>query len=158
MQEFSFNKSYFCPFDTSDIPQYNIYGDCMKKITAFLLSLSFVFMLSSCSENSKIILDNSDRSKFIDFYTESDSVYIECELNIYSEKACDVTITAVDYDDVETGLLKSDRLEGITKDGGSIFSLKKGENTVTVLFRGEYAGIYQISKREIPRFIYIAET
>lgn len=135
---------------------YNFFGDFMKKLFSVLIIISVLLSFSACADDTKIILDNSANSKFIDFYTEQDSVYIECELNIYSEKNCKVKISALDNDNVETGLLKSNFLVGINKnDGKEVFTLKSGENTVTVLFKGEYAGIYQISEREIPRFISI---
>lgn len=130
----------------------------MKKLISILIIISVLLSLSACSDRTNIILDNSANSKFIDFYTEQESVYIECELNVYADKDCKVRISALDNDNVETGLLKSNTLVGINKkDGENVFNLKSGENTVTVLFKGEYAGIYQISKREIPRFITIEE-
>lgn len=129
----------------------------MKKLSVILLSALLFFSLVSCStDKSNVIPDNSDKSRFIDFYTEGEYAYIECELNIYTDKDTTVRLGAVDEDDVKTGLLKSSELTGISKDGQSEeFVLKKGENTVTVLFRGDYAGIPEISAREIPRFIYV---
>ena len=132
----------------------------MKKITAVLLCLGIVFALSSCSIEKTPILDNSSNSYFVDFYTDDNYVYIECMLNIYNPNntEAEVTISAIDNEDVEIGLLKSPNLTAIEKDSEKeTFRLKSGENTVTVLFRGEYAGIYQIAAREIPRFIYINE-
>jgi len=135
---------------------YNKNGDFMKKIFSVLLATILTLSFSSCGKETDIILDNSSNSKFIDFYTEDDSVYIECELNIYAEKNTEVKISAVDFDDVETGLLKSKKLTGINKSNGEdTFTLKAGENTVSVIFKGEYAGVYMISNREIPRFITI---
>lgn len=134
--------------------------DYMKKIIAVLLCFGFVFALGSCSIEKAPILDNSSNSYFVDFYTDDDYVYIECVLNIYNPNntEAEVTISAIDNEDVEIGLLKSPNLTGVDKDSEKeTFRLKSGENTVTVLFRGEYAGIYQITAREIPRFIYIKE-
>lgn len=128
----------------------------MKKILSAAIILLSLFLLSSCSGPSAVILDNSENSRFIDFYTEENYVYIECELNIYAEKDTKVRITAKDDDDVKTGLLSSPVLVGINKDNNSeSFSLKAGENKVSVLFKGEYNGVFQISQREIPRFIII---
>ena len=128
----------------------------MKKILLLITAVSILLFSAGCSDRTDIILDNSSNSRFIDFYTDEDFVYIECELNIYSENAAEAVITATDSDDVETGLLKSEKLVGIDKsDGDETFSLKRGENKVTVLFRGDYAGVYMISQREIPRFIKI---
>ena len=119
---------------------------------------SFFLLLTSCSGESGIILDNSDNSKFIDFYTEGDYAYIECVLNVYAEKDCNAEISAVDKEDVEIGLLKNSQLTGIDKtDGDEIFNLKSGENEIEVIFRGEYDGVFQITRREIPRFIKITE-
>lgn len=117
--------------------------------------ISLALCLSSCG--GKIaILDNSDKSKFVDFYTEGDYVYIQCELNVYAEKDCTVSISAIDNEDVKSGLLKSSRLVGIdTQSGEEEFVLKQGENTVNILFRGDYAGVYQIENLDIPRFIDI---
>lgn len=130
----------------------------MKKLTALFLIFTFSLLLTSCSGNPKIILDNSDKSNFVDFYTEGDYVYIECVLNIYAEKDCKAGITAVDNEDVEIGLLKNSQLVGIDKaDGDEVFTLKAGENKVEVIFRGEYNGVYQITRRDIPRFIEITE-
>ena len=132
----------------------------MKKIISLISCTVLLFSLSSCSVEKMPILDNSDQSYFVDFYTDDDYVYIECVLNIYNPNntEAEVTISAIDNEDVEIGLLKSPNLTGIDKDGEKeTFRLKSGENTVTVLFRGEYAGIYQITAREIPRFIYIKE-
>lgn len=128
----------------------------MKKIISALTVFALALSLASCSGGSAPILDNSEKSTFTDFYTQGDYVYIECKLNIYSDKAQRVKISAVDNDDVETGLLKDPELTGIDKESNKeTFELKAGENTVTVLFRGDYAGIFQISKRDIPRFIRI---
>ncbi len=131
----------------------------MKKLICFLISTLIFTGLYGCEKNeAAIILDNGDNSSFVDFYTEDDKVYIECVLNIYSEKDCEALITAIDNEDVDIGLIKSPMLTGIDKtDFDEIFSLKRGENTVTVLFYGDYAGVYQIASREIPRFIKITK-
>lgn len=132
----------------------------MKKLFSLFLCILFVFLLSSCSAERTPILDNSDKSYFIDFYTDDEYVYIECVLNIYNPNnmESEVKITAIDNEDVEIGLLKNDTLTAFQKDSNEdVFKLKSGENTITVLFRGEYAGIPQISAREIPRFINIQE-
>lgn len=129
----------------------------MKKLSVILLSSVLLFSFVSCSaDKANVIIDNSGKSRFIDFYTEGEYAYIECELNIYTNKDTTVRLSAVDEDDVKTGLLKSSELTGVSKDGQSEdFVLKKSENTVTVIFRGDYAGIPEISQREIPRFIYV---
>lgn len=108
------------------------------------------------SGNATVILDNSDKSYFVDFYTEGDKVYIECVLNVYANEDTQAAITATDTDNVKMGLLNSPDLVGIDKiDGDSVFDLKAGENEITVLFRGDYAGVFQIFNREIPRFIEV---
>lgn len=129
----------------------------MKKALKIFIVVFMLLVLTSCSAaQASVILDNSSKSRFIDFYTEDSFVYIECELNIYSDIDTTAVITAVDEDDVKIGLLKSKELTGYTKELESTeFKLKSGENTVKVLFRGEYAGIPEISAREIPRFIKI---
>lgn len=129
----------------------------MKKMLTLLMSAVIIILFTSCSANSATVaVDNSSRSKFIDFYTEDEYVFIECELNVYSDNDTKVKLSAVDEDDVKTGLIKNPKLTGINKeDNSDEFVLKKGENTVTVLFRGDYAGIPEITEREIPRFIYI---
>ena len=127
----------------------------MKKIITLLIIFSLLFALSSCTSGGDVILDNSDSSRFVDFYTDGDYAYIECELNIYSESDGRVKISAVDGEDVKTGLLKNSTLTGTDGSGSEEFSLKRGENRVTVLFRGDYAGVYELSRREIPRFIKI---
>lgn len=128
----------------------------MKKAVAFCVILALIFSLTACSGQTTAVLDNSDNSKFIDFYTEGNYVYIECELNIYAEKDETVKISAISHENVETGLLKNEILIAVDKENGSQeFNIKQGENIVTVLFKGEYAGIYQISERAIPRFITI---
>lgn len=132
----------------------------MKKYISLILCAVLLFSLSSCSVEKTPILDNSDNSYFVDFYTDDDYVYIECVLNIYNPNntESEVKISAIDNEDVEIGLLKSKNLVAIDKESEKdVFRLKSGENTITVLFRGEYAGIYQITSREIPRFIYISE-
>lgn len=132
----------------------------MKKYISLIISAVLLFSLSSCSVEKTPILDNSDNSYFVDFYTDDDYVYIECVLNIYNPNntESEVKISAIDNEDVEIGLLKSKNLVAIDKESEKdVFRLKSGENTITVLFRGEYAGIYQITSREIPRFIYISE-
>lgn len=134
-------------------------GDIVKKLISVLF-LIFVFVgLYGCGDkNGAVILDNSDNSYFVDFYTEGNSVYIECVLNIYSESDTEITISAIDNENVEGGLLKSPTLTGIDKnDNDEIFKLQAGENEVTVLFKGKYAGVFNISKRDIPRFIEIDE-
>ena len=137
----------------------------MKKLFRIILPVLIIITLivtvfSSIKKNDTIvILDNSDKSYFVDFYTEGDEVYIECILNIYANKDTTVSITSTDTDDVKIGLLDSPILEGINKaDGKKKFDLKAGENEVAVLFKGGYAGVYQISAREIPRFIEITES
>lgn len=133
----------------------------MKKAISFLICFVSVFTLSSCSVEKTPILDNSDKSYFVDFYTDEDYVYIECVLNIYNPNntPTEVSVYAIDNEDVDIGLLKNPNLTAVDKDSGKeTFSLKSGENTVTVLFRGDYAGIYQITERAIPRFIYITQT
>lgn len=132
----------------------------MKRIVSVLLLIFIVFSLSSCSVEKTPILDNSDKSYFVDFYTDDDYVYIECVLNIYNPNntESEVKITAIDNEDVEIGLLKSASLTAIDKDTQEdVFKLKSGENEITVLFKGDYAGIYQITSRAIPRFIQISE-
>lgn len=132
----------------------------MKKYISLILCAVLLFSLSSCSVEKTPILDNSGNSYFVDFYTDDDYVYIECVLNIYNPNntESEVKISAIDNEDVEIGLLKSKNLVAIDKESEKdVFRLKSGENTITVLFRGEYAGIYQITSREIPRFIYISE-
>lgn len=132
----------------------------MKKYISLIICAVLLFSLSSCSVEKTPILDNSGNSYFVDFYTDDDYVYIECVLNIYNPNntESEVKISAIDNEDVEIGLLKSKNLVAIDKESEKdVFCLKSGENTITVLFRGEYAGIYQITSREIPRFIYISE-
>lgn len=128
------------------------------KIAAVIAVISLVGVLfGSLSKNdATVILDNSDKSYFVDFYTEGDKVYIECVLNIYANKDTEVSISATDTDNVKIGLLDSPTLTGIDKsDNNKKFDLKAGENEVTVLFEGDYAGIFQIYEREIPRFIEV---
>ena len=132
----------------------------MKKYISLIICAVLLFSLSSCSVEKTPILDNSGNSYFVDFYTDDDYVYIECVLNIYNPNntESEVKISAIDNEDVEIGLLKSKNLVAIDKESEKdVFRLKSGENTIPVLFRGEYAGIYQITSREIPRFIYISE-
>lgn len=132
----------------------------MKKLILILIFTISLFSLCSCSVEKTPILDNSDKSYFVDFYTDDDYVYIECVLNIYNPNntESEVKITAVDNEDVDIGLLKSASLTAVDKESQSdVFRIKSGENTITVLFKGEYAGIYQITSREIPRFITIRE-
>lgn len=132
----------------------------MKKVISFSICIFLIFALSSCTVEKTPILDNSDQSYFVDFYTDDDYVYIECVLNIYNPNntESEVKISAIDNEDVEIGLLKDADLTAIEKDSGKdIFRLKSGENKIAVLFKGEYAGIYQITSRELPRFIYINE-
>lgn len=132
----------------------------MKKIISLLICAVLLFSLCSCSVEKTPILDNSDKSYFVDFYTDDSYVYIECVLNIYNPNntEAEVRISAIDNEDVEIGLLKSATLTAIDKESeDEVFRLKSGENTITVLFRGDYAGIYQITSRELPRFICITE-
>ncbi len=132
----------------------------MKKLISILIFTISLFSLCSCSVEKTPILDNSDKSYFVDFYTDDDYVYIECVLNIYNPNntESEVKITAVDNEDVDIGLLKRASLTAVDKESQSdVFRIKSGENTITVLFKGEYAGIYQITSREIPRFITIRE-
>ena len=129
----------------------------MKKFISLIICAVLLFSLSSCSIEKTPILDNS---YFVDFYTDDDYVYIECVLNIYNPNntEAEVKISAIDNEDVEIGLLKNENLTAIDKESQKdIFRLKSGENTVTVLFKGDYAGIYQITSRSIPRFITISE-
>lgn len=129
-----------------------------KKGVPFLVIIAIIVIAFSVfnKNDAVVILDNSDKSSFVDFYTEDDKVYIECILNIYANEETEVTITATDTDNVKMGLLESPELVGVDKgDKDRTFNLKGGENEVTVLFEGDYAGIYQISAREIPRFIEI---
>ncbi len=132
----------------------------MKKFISLIICAVLLFSLSSCSVEKTPILDNSGKSYFVDFYTDDDYVYIECVLNIYNPNntEAEVKISAIDNEDVEIGLLKNENLTAIDKESEKdVFRLKSGENTITVLFRGDYAGIYQITSREIPRFIVISE-
>ncbi len=129
-----------------------------KKGVPFLIIIAIIVIAFSVfnKNDAVVILDNSDKSSFVDFYTEGDKVYIECVLNIYANEETEVAITATDTDNVKMGLLESPELVGIDKsDKDRTFSLKGGENEITVLFEGDYAGIYQISAREIPRFIEV---
>lgn len=134
----------------------------MKKILKIIIPVLIVIILivtgifAFNKNDATVILDNSDKSYFIDFYTEDDKVYIECVLNIYANEDTSVSVTATDTDNVKMGLLESPELTGIDKsDSDKTFDLKAGENEVTVLFEGKYAGIYQIFAREIPRFIEV---
>ena len=56
----------------------------MKKIISLISCTVLLFSLSSCSVEKTPMLDNSDQSYFVDFYTDDDYVYIECVLNIYN--------------------------------------------------------------------------
>lgn len=130
----------------------------MKKAFSLLLCTVLFLSLCSCSIDKTPVLDNSENSYFVDFYTEGDTVYIECVLNILNPNntETEVSIYATDEEDVEIGLLESPRLTAVDKESGEdTFSLKSGENTVTVLFKGDYAGIFQITQRDLPRFISI---
>lgn len=132
----------------------------LKRIVSALLCALLLTVCCACSgAESEVILDNSENSSFTDFYTENGRVYIECVLNLYntSDGERNVRITAIDNEDVKIGLLKSPELKGLTENGGDVFTLKSGENKVTVLFSGDFAGIYQITRREIPRFISIKD-
>lgn len=121
-------------------------------IAAVIIAGIFIFK----KNNAVVILDNSEKSYFVDFYIDGDKVYFECVLNIYSDKDTKATVSATDADNVKTGLLKSSKLIGIDKtDNDTTFNLKAGENEVTVLFEGEYDGVPQIFAREIPRFIEV---
>lgn len=121
-------------------------------IIAIIVAGIFIFK----KNNAVVILDNSKKSHFVDFYIDGDKVYFECVLNIYSDKDTKATVSATDADNVKTGLLKSSKLIGIDKtDNDTTFNLKAGENEVTVLFEGEYDGVPQIFAREIPRFIEV---
>jgi len=132
----------------------------MKKLISILIFTLSLFSLCSCSVEKTPILDNSEKSYFVDFYTDDDYVYIECVLNIYTPTTtkAEKKPPAVDNEDVDIGLLKSASLTAVDKESQSdVFRIKSGESTITVLFKGEYAGIYQITSREIPRFITISE-
>ncbi len=121
-------------------------------ITAIIVAGIFILK----KDNAVVILDNSAKSHFVDFYIDGDKVYIECVLNIYSDKDTEATVSATDTDNVKTGLLKSSELKGFDKaDKDTTFSLKAGENEVAVLFEGEYDGVPLIFAREIPRFIEV---
>ncbi len=118
-----------------------------------------MFALSSCGENA-VILDNSDKSYFVDFYTGEDKVYIECVLNVVNISSSEKTveITAYDKEDVEIGLLTNPTLVAYEKStDNNKFTLAPGENEISVVFVGEYAGIYQITSRDLPRFIEIKQ-
>ncbi len=56
----------------------------MKKLISILIFTLSLFSLCSCSVEKTPILDNSEKSYFVDFYTDDDYVYIECVLNIYN--------------------------------------------------------------------------
>lgn len=130
----------------------------MKKTFKLFISVLLIVIMSACSaETPDAVLDNSDKTKFVDFYTEGEYIYIECELNILSDGDTTVEISAIDDDDVKTGLLKDRKLTGYADANCTRpkFNLKNGENTVSVYFRGDYAGIPEIAAREVPRFIKI---
>ncbi|MBP9989558.1 MAG: hypothetical protein KBT46_08695 [Ruminococcus sp.] len=130
----------------------------MKKFFCLLFVTVILFGFCSCTEQTTAILDNSGKSSFVDFYEENDVVCIECVLNVYNpdKKEKDVRITAVDNEDVDVGLLQSPELTAVNKnDGEERFTLKPGENQLNVIFKGKYSGVYQITAREIPRFIII---
>ena len=112
--------------------------------------------MNDYKENIKNCIDylNSVRYPCNDW--KEDKVYFECVLNIYADRDTEVSISATDTDNVKMGLLDSPELTGIDKsDNDETFALKAGENKVTVLFEGKYAGIPQIFAREIPRFIEV---
>ena len=132
----------------------------LKRFLCVLLCAVSLIACCACSGvKNEVLLDNSANSSFTDFYTENGKVYIECVLNLYNPTEGDknVRISAIDNEDVKIGLLKNRELKGLTEDGGDVFTLKSGENKVSVLFTGEFAGIYQITRREIPRFISIID-
>ena len=102
-----------------------------KKVIPFLIIVAVIAICFSAfnKNDTVVILDNSNKSSFVDFYTEDDKVYIECVLNIYANEKTEVTITATDTDNVKIGLLESPVLTGIDKtDGDRTFKLKGGEN------------------------------
>ena len=103
----------------------------MKKIISLISCTVLLFSLSSCSVEKTPILDNSDQSYFVDFYTDDDYVYIECVLNIYNPNntESEVKISAIDNEDVEIGLLKTSNLIAVDKETSKeTFRLKSGEN------------------------------
>ena len=134
----------------------------MKAVKVFitvLFAVSFLLLLTSCG-NTSVILDNSDKSYFEDFYTKGDKVYIECVLNLVNTSGSPkkVRISAYDTDDVETGLLKEPVLVAVNRaDGKDRFTVAPGENQISVVFTGDYAGVYQISDRKVPRFVEIKQ-
>lgn len=134
----------------------------MKSVNLFiavLFAVLFLFLLTSCGDTS-VILDNSDKNYFEDFYTKGDKVYIECVLNLVntSDSPKKVKISAYDTDNVETGLLKEPVLVAVNRaDGKDRFTIAPGENQISVVFTGDYAGVYQIYERQIPRFVVIEQ-
>ncbi len=93
---------------------------------------------------------NHDESFFMNFWVEDEKAYIECYLTIESKMDYDVSIEG--HFPLDEGKLLKDRsIYAYDKEtGNDKFKLVRGTNKFTVVFIGEYGGIFQKADRLLP--------
>ena len=129
---------------------------CNCFIVALLLLCSTV-MLSGC-RNENIIEIVKRESFYLNFTVEGNKVYIECELSVNNVAGKEVEVEFYAYfpDDVNSGLLKNERLKGYQKDKKtSKFFIPEGNKSIVIVFVGDFAGINKKHDRALPKITIV---
>ena len=132
----------------------------MRKVIIFFVIFNNFFVFSCNNVKENILLEIlKEKSYFHEFEVINEKVLIRCNIFIKNNTKNNVSfkINAIFKDDVRTGLIKQEILEGYNEDlETNIFTISANEIVnFTVIFLGEFAGQYQKHNRELPKKINI---
>ena len=125
----------------------------ISKIIICVLMLTVIFTCAGCKPAAEVRV-NTNESFFSDFYVLDNKVYIKCELLVQNTFGIDkaVKFSALCEDDKAGGLLKEAQIAGYQADYiGQVFSVKPGDNALTVYFIGEFGGTEIKQNRLLPQ-------
>lgn len=130
----------------------------MKGKNAFVVAAVItVMLLCSCqsgTQNGLKLIE--EKSRLDDYSVISNAVYMDCFLTIENKGEEDMTvkISASSPEDVSGGLLKCADMCGLDeKLVSDTFVLSSGENSIVVVFEGEFGGTEQKKDRLLPEDI-----
>ncbi len=130
-----------------------------KRALAVAAAITVMLLCSCLNGTAQNGLElNKDKSRFDDFSVISNMVYMDCFLTIDNKGTEDVTvkISASSQKDVSAGLLKCADMCGFDeKLVSDTFVLSSGENSLVVVFEGEFGGTEQKKDRLLPEDIQI---
>ena len=133
----------------------------LKRILLLLLLIPMIMLSVACSADSPtnkatVSVVNSE-SFFSNFTVDNDQVYIKCHITLQNteDEEQRVKMAAVCPDDVENGLLKSEKIYAVNKhDEVKEFVIEPNSTkSFNVVFLGEFAGTAEKSNRLLPEII-----